>query len=223
MSQDAVGTGSGAIRRLQITAANANADEELSDNDAPMYGPELASVEIVGENADVPPGELSPVSRARSFAAQTVINGQSSRDVIIAARERLTLINNAMRAASATPAAHVNFHDGAAMEAPRGQPSWNKQWLNVVLTFAKDRKYDGLLLVPQTHDQKTRFQAYKYNVGAAIKLCQGPKYDLTSVGLVEDHCAILLCDGSVLQIVIDFTERTNRDPSKAEMFALLDQ
>jgi hypothetical protein len=120
-----------------------------------------------------------------------------------------------MRVASATRAAHVNFHDGP-------QPSWNKQWLNVVLTFAKDRKYDGLSLVPQTHNQKTRYQAYKYNVGSAIRLCQGPKYDLDSVRLGEDQCAILLCEGSALQIVIDFTERTNREPSKAQLFALLE-
>jgi hypothetical protein len=95
--------------------------------------------------------------------------------------------------------------------------SWNKNWLNVVLSFAKDRKYDGLSLVPQTHDQKHRFQAYKYNVGAAIKLCQGP-----AGRLVEDQCAILLCDGSALQLVIDFVELNRRDPSKAELFLMLE-
>ena len=107
------------------------------------------------------------VSR-RSCVAETVINRQSSQELIIAVGERLAHINNNVRAASATRAAHVNFHDGPT-EAPL--PSWNKQWLNVVLTFAKDRKYDGLSLVPQTHDQKHRYQAYKYNVGSAIKLC----------------------------------------------------
>ena len=206
MSQDDVETASGAIRRLQIAAGNANANEELLASNDPMHSTQSVPGYFVGENADAPPGELSLVSR-RSFAAQTVINGQSSREVIIAVGERLALLNNTMRAASATRAAHVNFHDGSAMEAPSGQPSWNKQWLNVVLTFEKDRKYDGLSLVPQTHDQKTRFQAYKYNVGSAIRLCQGPKFDLESVRLVEDQCAILLCEGSALQIVIDYTER----------------
>jgi hypothetical protein len=42
------------------------------------------------------------------------------------------------------------------------------------------------------------------------------------VRLVEDQCAILLCEGRSLQIVIDFTERTNREPSRAELFALLE-
>jgi hypothetical protein len=148
-----------------------------------------------------------------------MINGQTSRDVIIPVGERLALLNNTMRAASATRSAHENFHDGPVMEAPHGPPTWNKQWLTVVLSFAKDRKYDGLSLIPQTHDQKTRYQ---YNEGSAIRLCQGPKYDLDSVKLVEDQCAILLCEGSALQCVIDFTERTNREPSKAELFALLE-
>ena len=174
MSQDEVETASGAFRRMQLEAANANG--QFPADDDPMHGTQAAPAvpgDAVGENAGALPGELSPVSR-RSFAAQTVINGLSSREVIIAIRERLTLLNDTMRAASVTHSAHVNIHDGPAMEAPRGQPSWNKQWLNVVLTFAKDRKYDGLSLVPQTHDQKTRYQAYKYNVGSAIKLWQGP-------------------------------------------------
>ena len=70
--------------------------------------------------------------------------------------------------------------------------------------------------------QKTRFATYKYNVGAAIRLCQGPKNDLASVKLVEDQCAVLLCEGSALQCVIDFAEKHDRDPSKAELFALLE-
>jgi hypothetical protein len=76
------------------------------------------------------------------------------------------------------------------------RPSWNKQWLSVVLTYAKERKYEGLSLVPQTHDQKTRYQAYKYNIGSVICLCQGSRFDLDSVNLGESQCAILLCDGS---------------------------
>jgi hypothetical protein len=59
-------------------------------------------------------------------------------------------------------------------------------------------------------------------VGAAIRLCQGPKNDLASVNLVENQCAVLLCEGSALQCVIDFAEKHDRDPSKAELFALLE-
>jgi hypothetical protein len=96
-------------------------------------------------------------------------------------------------------------------------PNWNKNWLNEVLSFAKDRKYDGLSLVPHTHDQQHRFQAYKYNVGAAIKLCRGP-----AGCLVEDQCAMLLCDGSALRLVMDFVKLNRRDPSKAELFVMLE-
>jgi hypothetical protein len=46
------------------------ADEELPANDDPMHGTQTVPGEIVGENADAPLGELSPVSRARNFAAQ---------------------------------------------------------------------------------------------------------------------------------------------------------
>jgi hypothetical protein len=148
-----------------------------------------------------PPGELIPVARAINFGVQTVIYGQSSRDVIIAAGAALATANNNPRASrsnrSVSRTALVT-QEAAYAEVPRALPSWNKQWLNVVLTFAKDRMYDGISLVPQTHDQKHRYQAYKYNVGAAIKLCQGPKHNQASVSLVEDQCAILLCDGSAL-------------------------
>jgi hypothetical protein len=90
-------------------------------------------------------GELSP-----AFHAPLFINGQNSREVIRAVGERLAELNNALRAASIQRGDHVTFGgmdtgDGHT-EVPR--PSWNKQWLSVVLTFAKDRKYNGLSLVP---------------------------------------------------------------------------
>jgi hypothetical protein len=211
---------------MQLAAnANANANGQVPADDVPMHGTQAevpaGPGDAVGENAEALSGELLPVRR--SFAAQTMINGQTSRELIIAVGERLAQINNTMRAASAMRSAvNVNFHDGPVMEGPHGPPTWNKQWLNVVLSFAKDRKYDGLSLVPQTHDQETRYQTYKYNVGSAIRLSQGPKNDLDSVKLVEDQCAIFLCEGSALQCVIDFTEKTNRESSKAELFALLE-
>ena len=40
---------------------------------------------------------------------------------------------------------------------------------------------------------------------------------------MEDQCAILLCDGSALQLVIDFVELNQRDPSKAELFVMLER
>ncbi len=173
------------------------------------------------ENAETNPGEL--LSVPASFEHQTMIDGLSSRDLIKQVGERLITMNNMLRAAAADPSRSASPHVSFRERAPvRDAPHVNKQWLNTVLAFAKDRKYDGLSLVPQTHDQKTRFATYKYNVGAAIRLCQGPKNDLASVHLVEDQCAVLLCEGSALQCVIDFAEKHDRDPSKAELFALLE-
>ena len=39
---------------------------------------------------------------------------------------------------------------------------------------------------------------------------------------MEDQCAILLCEGSALQLVIDFVELNRRDPSRAELFVMLE-
>jgi hypothetical protein len=92
------------------------------------------------------------------FPAPVVIIGQNSRDVIHAVGARLAALNTEC-AASATrldpvTQADMDIGDGS-MDGPR--PSYNRQWLNVVITYAKDRKYDGLSLVPQGLDQKTRF------------------------------------------------------------------
>jgi hypothetical protein len=73
-----------------------------------------------------------------------VVTQITSREVIRAAGARLAVLS-AERAASA---AHllpvppeVDMHDGSA-EMPARQ-SFNRQWLNVVISYAKDRKYDG--------------------------------------------------------------------------------
>ncbi len=153
-----------------------------------------------------------------------VIDGQNAREVIRAVGERLAEVN-AAHVASTLRGDHVTFVDmdtgDGRTEVPR--PSWNKKWLSVVLTYAKERKYDGLSLVPQTHDQKSSFQTYKSNVGSVIRLCQGPRFDLENINLVESQCAISLCDGSAQQLVIDFAEKHGRDPLKSELFALLQQ
>jgi hypothetical protein len=143
---------------MALEGASKPASAAAPEADVPMQGTQALGHPLsqgaagcaVGESARDPIGEFSPVS----LNAQTVINGQSSRELIIAVGERLVVLNNAERAASAQRGAHVNIHgmeqcDGPT-EVPR--PSWNEQWLNVVLTFAKDSKYDGLSLVPQTHD-----------------------------------------------------------------------
>jgi hypothetical protein len=77
--------------------------------------------------------------------------------------------------------------------------------------------------VPQTLDQKTRFQYFKYHVGAVIRVCQGPRFDQASIDMVESQCAILMCEGSAQKVVIDFAEEHGRDPLKSELFALLEQ
>jgi hypothetical protein len=90
-----------------------------------------------------------------------VINGQTSREAIRAVGARVAALTaeHASSAARVTLViSEVDMHDGSA-EVPR--PSFNRQGLNVVIAHAKDRKYDGLSIVPQTLYQKTRFQYFK--------------------------------------------------------------
>jgi hypothetical protein len=77
--------------------------------------------------------------------------------------------------------------------------------------------------VPQTLGLKTRFQYYKYHVGAVIRVCQGPRFDQVSIEMVESQCAILMCEGSAQKVVIDFAKEHGRDPLKSELFTLLEQ
>jgi uncharacterized membrane protein YgcG len=108
------------------------------------------------------------------------------------------------------------------MAARSVRPEYNKNWLNVVITYSKDRKYDGLSTVPQTQDQKTRFQFYKYHVGSIIRVCQGPHHTKESVDMVESQCAILLCSESAQIVVVDFVLENGWDPLKGELFAMLE-
>jgi hypothetical protein len=41
--------------------------------------------------------------------------------------------------------------------------------------------------------------------------------------MVESQCAILLCSDSAQKLVVDFVEEHDREPLKAELFALLEQ
>ncbi len=70
---------------------------------------------------------------------------------------------------------------------------------------------------------KTRFQYFKYYVGALIRVCQGPRFDQANIDIVESQGAVLMCEGSAQKVVIDFAEEHGRDPLKAELFALLEQ
>jgi hypothetical protein len=98
-----------------------------------------------------------------------------------------------------------------------------RQWLTIAIQYAKDRKYDGPSIVPQSRDKMTRFRYFRYHVGAAIRVCQGPRHDQASIDMVESQCAILTCEGSSQKVVIDFAEENGRDPLKSELFALLEQ
>jgi hypothetical protein len=107
-----------------------------------------------GNRASAPPGTqitrgAQPPSAAGgsiggesvlAVSAPLVINVQTSREAIRAVGARVAALS-AERAASAarvTPVTpEVDMLDGGA-EVPR--PSFNRQWLNVVIAYAKDRK-----------------------------------------------------------------------------------
>jgi hypothetical protein len=108
-----------------------------------------------------------------------------------------------------------DMHDGSAERPVRHES--NRQWLAVAITYSKDRKYDGLSIVPQSQDQKTRFQFFKYHVGASIRVCQGPRHYQASIDMVESQCAILLCSDSAQKIVVDCVEENGREPLKSEL------
>jgi hypothetical protein len=108
----------------------------------------------------IPHGAQPPSAAGGSFggesvlavSASLVINVQTSRKAIRAVGARVAALSaervaSAARVTPVTP--EVDMLDGGA-EVPR--PSFNRQWLNVVIAYAKDRKYDGLSIVPQTLD-----------------------------------------------------------------------
>jgi lactam utilization protein B len=93
----------------------------------------------------------------------------------------------------------------------------------VVVAYAKDRKYDGISIIPKALDQETRLQHFKFHVATAIRLCQGPRLYKANIEMVESQCAILMCEGSAHQVVIDFAQEHGRIPLKSDLFALLDE
>jgi lactam utilization protein B len=93
----------------------------------------------------------------------------------------------------------------------------------VVIAYAKDRKYDGLSIMPQALDQETHLQHFKFHVATANRVCQGLRFDKANIDMVESQCAILMCEGSAHQVVIDFAQEHGRIPLKSELLALLDQ
>jgi hypothetical protein len=107
------------------------------------------------------------------------------------AREAITS-GGARIAASAARILHgdVVMHDGSAPMPVRHE--FNRNWLSLAIAYIKDRKYDGLSSVPHNHDHKSRFQFFRYHVGASIRVCQGPRHDQESIDMVESQCAILL-------------------------------
>jgi hypothetical protein len=120
---------------------------------------------------------------SESILAPFIVRAVSSiaptaREAIISARARI-----AASAARIPPVCDVTMHDGSAHMPVRHE--FNRNWLSVAITYSKDRKYDGLSIVPQSQDQKSRFQLFGCHVGAYIRICQGPCHDQESVDMVE--------------------------------------
>jgi anti-sigma factor ChrR (cupin superfamily) len=131
----------------------------------PIAADMAAGFEAVGESILAP-----SLDTAVSSIAPT------AREAIISARARI-----AASAARIPPVCDVTMHDGSAHMPVRHEFNW----LSVTITYSKDRKYDGLSIVPQSQDQKSRFQLFRCHVGAYICICQGPCHDQESVDMVE--------------------------------------
>jgi hypothetical protein len=138
------------------------------------------------------------------------INGQTSREDIFAVEAEVAAQNTA----HVIPVFHEEDMHDSNVEVPRGPV--NRDWLNVVIAYSHGRKYDGLSILPQALDKETRLQQYKYREEMAIRLCQGPRVYKTNRDMVGTQCAVLMCEGSAKQVVIDFSERRGRLPPKRE-------
>jgi hypothetical protein len=60
----------------------------------------------------------------------------------------------------------TSMHDGSAPMPVCHE--FNRNWLSLAIAYSKDRKYDGLSSVPQNQDQKSRFQLFRYHIGAKV-------------------------------------------------------
>jgi hypothetical protein len=163
MASDDVYRVSGGMVNLIFGDASAGGDAATSDAVSGVSAPQGTQLPRDAQplSSGVGGGPLGGES-ALVFPAPVVINGQTSREAIRAVGARVTALNTERAASVARmdPVTQVDMDIGdGSVEVPR--PSYNRQWLSVVLTYAKDRKYDGLSLVPQSLDQKTRFQYYK--------------------------------------------------------------
>ncbi len=192
---------------LATAAADAAILPAVPGVDAAVATPPVVSQHLpaVGEPFVVPELPVAPTASAAIHAAG------------------LRVAASAARIPAASPVTNVLMHEAGTSSGTVGRHEFNRQWHSNANSYSKERKYDGLSLLPQKQDQKTRFNTYCYNVASCINLCQGPRHDQESINMVESQCAILHTTDGAHKVVVDFFNEHQRDPLKAELFHLLEQ
>jgi hypothetical protein len=97
------------------------------------------------------------------------------------------------------------------------QPNWRE----VVISYAKGRKYGGFHPTMYPRGNKRRFLAYQEDVARTVFLCQGPRATQAQVDFVASFCAVALCEGRAREIVQGLVEKDGKLPLKRDLYCQL--
>jgi hypothetical protein len=147
----------------------------MADDEAMSMG--MATLELANAGADVaaepnisevPPVNTQPAENsigvgdfilAPSVALVASVS-PTARQAIQSAGVRIAV--SAERNHPVIPDCDVTMHEGSFPRLVRHE--FNRQWLATGNAYSKDMKFDGLSIVPQSQDQKSRFQLFIMSV-----------------------------------------------------------
>jgi hypothetical protein len=136
--------------------------------------------------AAVPPVNTQPVATVGESVpapAHSVAGvAPTAREAIQSAGARIAA--SAEKNPPVPPEFDVPMHEAGPSRVPV-RHDFNRGCLSTAIAYSKERKYDGLSIVPHSQDQKSRYQLYTYHVGACIFVYQGPRHDQESINMVE--------------------------------------
>jgi hypothetical protein len=94
-------------------------------------------------------------------------------------------------------------------------------WREVVITYAKGRKYEGFHPTKYPRGNERRFMSYQEDVTMTVFLCQGPRATQAQVDFVASFCAVALCEGRAKEIVQGLVEKEGKLPLKRDLYCQL--
>jgi hypothetical protein len=109
-------------------------------------------------------------------------------------------------------------YGGYDLEMPVSIGPVNPKWRDIVIEFAKTRKYNGFSRDEHPRGNEVSLIRYEDDVKRAIFLCQGPRSGQDAVDFVASFCAVALCEGRAKAIVQQLVERHGKLPLKRELF-----